>query len=191
MIENLQVTLEKIRRRDEAAVAALVAAHHLNLRGYVAAISTNVESVDDMAQEVFLRALQRLDRIENLEDFPRFLRGIARNVIREQNRARVRDSERYVEFIDEVFAREDTGDAASPFQDARLLENLQLCLAKLPDKARRMLTLRYQEELHSDEIGASMGMNSGAVRISLLRVREALLKCLRSSSGQKLLEAGL
>jgi len=190
MPETFEVTLDKVRRRDEKAITELVAAHHQNLRGYVAAISTRADSIDDLAQEVFLRALQRLDRIETLDDFPRFLRGIARNVCREQVRKYVR-SEAYIEFVDEIFSAETPGTEDSPFNDPGVLGALRECVKKLPPKSQQMVSLRYKEELHAEEIGNEVGMNSGAVRISLLRVRESLLKCLRSTIGPKLTEAGL
>lgn len=66
MIEKLTITLEMIRRRDLAAIAALVRAHHHQLRGYVAAICADVGVVDDVAQEVFVRALERLDSVADL-----------------------------------------------------------------------------------------------------------------------------
>ncbi len=190
MPESFRVTLEKVRQRDEKAIAELVAAHHHSLRGYVAAISTQIDSIDDLAQEVFLRALQRLDRIETLDDFPRFLRGIARNVSREHARKYVR-SEAYIEFVDEVFASAQSSDAASPFNDPNVLAALRACVQKLSPKSQQMVALRYKEERRADEIGSELGMNGGAVRISLLRVREALLKCLRSTAGPHLTEAGL
>jgi len=191
MAESLQVTLEKIRRRDEAAIAELVTAHHHSLRGYVAALSASIDSIDDLAQEVFLRALQRLDRVENLEDFPRFLRGIARNVILEERRKHSTIKQRYVEFIDELFTAEETTPGDSPFRDPTIVQSLLACISKLTPKSQRMLSLRYKEEMPANEIGAELGMNGGAVRISLLRARETLLKCLRSEASQQLSEAGL
>jgi RNA polymerase sigma-70 factor, ECF subfamily len=191
MSKNLDVTLEKIRQRDDAAISQLVSTHHQNLRGFVAALYADIDAVDDIAQEVFLRAIQRLDRVENLEDFPRFLRGIARNVVREQVRKQAQLNERYVEFVDQVFAEEETEHSDSPFRDPGLSEALRGCLGKLAPKARQMLVLRYREELHANEIGAELGMKGGAVRTSLLRVRESLLKCLRGSAPRELKEAGL
>lgn len=190
MPDPFHVTLEKVRERDEQTIAELVAAHHQNLRGYVAAISMRVDSIDDLSQEVFLRALRRLDRIETLEDFPRFLRGIARNVCREQARKHVR-SEAYVEFVDELFSSANSERTESPFNDPSILDALRECVQKLPSKSQQMVTLRYKEERHAEEIGREVGMNGGAVRISLLRVREALLKCLRTTAGPRLKEAGL
>jgi len=191
MLNGLKITLEKIREGDEAAIGELVSAHHLNLRGYIAAVAATVDTVDDIAQETFLRALQRLDRIETLEDFPRFLRGIARNVIREQSR-KYANNEAYVGFIDGLFEAEEKNVVRdSPFCDPSVLGALRSCVGRLSPKARQMLTLRYSEEMQSDEIAQSLGMNANAVRVSLLRVRETLLKCLRSAVGQQLSEAGL
>jgi RNA polymerase sigma-70 factor, ECF subfamily len=191
MSDSLKITLERIREGDETAIGELVATHHLNLRGYIAAVSATVDSVDDLAQETFLRALQRLDRVETLEDFPRFLRGIARNVIREQSRKHA-SIQAYVCFVDELFeAEEKEVGCDSPFRDPGVLGALRSCVGRLSPKARQMLTFRYQDELRCDEIAQSLGMNAGAVRVSLLRVRETLLKCLRSTVGRQLSEAGL
>lgn len=190
MPDSFQVTLEKVRQRDALTIAELIAAHHHSLRGYVAAISRRVDSIDDLSQEVFLRALQRLDRIESLEDFPRFLRGIARNVCREQTRKYVR-SETYIEFVDDLFSSAEKNVSDSPFKDPNLIDALRVCIKKLPPKSQQIIALRYKEERRADEIGDEIGMNGGAVRISLLRVREALLKCLRSTAGPRLTEAGL
>lgn len=191
MAESFKVTLQKIRSGNEAAIGELVSAHHMNLRGYIAAVAASVDSVDDLAQETFLRALQRLDHVECLEDFPRFLRGIARNVIREHSRKNA-SNEAYVSFVDELFvAEEKEVDVDSPFRDPGVLVALRSCVERLSPKARQMLTLRYQDELRSGEIAQNLGMNAGAVRTSLLRVREALLKCLRSAVGQRLSEDGL
>lgn len=131
MPESFQVTLEKVRQRDALTIAELIATHHHSLRGYVAAISRRVDSIDDLSQEVFLRALQRLDRIETLEDFPRFLRGIARNVCREQTRQYVR-SEAYVEFVDGLFSSAEKkrfGDAIQRPQPSRRSASLHSKIA--------------------------------------------------------------
>src|SRR5262245_56167861 len=103
------VTLEQIRERNPEAIAELVRRHHRQLRGYVAAISVDPGAVDDLSQEVFVRALQRLDRVADLEDFGQFLRGIARNVLREHSRRLARHAERYVQMVDEVLEEKEGG----------------------------------------------------------------------------------
>jgi RNA polymerase sigma-70 factor (ECF subfamily) len=183
--------LEKIKRRDEEAIAELVRSHHRQVRGYVAAISADISAVDDISQDVFLRALERLDRVSDLEDFPRFLRGIARNVVREHARRNARHCERYIEFIDDCFETEEKLQAESPVNDPQVIAAMRQCLSKLPERARQMLDMRYSDELHADDIGKTMGLNGGAVRASLLRIRESLLKCVRASLSGQTAEAQL
>jgi RNA polymerase sigma-70 factor, ECF subfamily len=191
MADALTLTLEKIKRRDEDAIAELVRTHHRQLRGYVAAISADLGAVDDISQDVFLRALERLDRVADLEDFPRFMRGIARNVVREHARRSARHCERYIEFIDECFSTEEKLQAESPVNDPQVVAAMRQCLTRLPERSRQMLDMRYSEELHAEDIGRTMGLNGGAVRASLLRIREALLKCVRASLSGQAAEAGL
>jgi RNA polymerase sigma-70 factor, ECF subfamily len=180
MQDSNAVTLAQIRQRDSLAIAALVRQHHRQLRGYVIAICADIGAADDLSQEVFVRALQRLDRVADLEDFGRFLRGIARNVVREHTRWLVRHANRQVQLVDEMFDKGSV--AAAPWTDSpKLLEALKNCIERLPARSQQMLQLRYWEEETADEIGCEVGLAAGAVRVALLRIREALIRCLRSS----------
>jgi len=178
MDETPRVTPEAVRRRDPQAIAALVRPHHRALRGYVAALSADLAAVDDLTQEVFVRALERLDRVDALEDFAAFLRGIARNVVREHSRRRARRAARYEQFVEEALAGTEP-----PPGDPGLSQALRRCVDALPSRSRRLLDLRYVEERRAEDIGREMGMAAGAVRVVLLRIRDALLKCLRSRRG--------
>lgn len=175
MLESPALALEALRRRDPEVVAELVRAHHRALRGYVAALSADLEAVDDLSQEVFLRALQRLDRVRDLEEFGLFLRGIARNVIREHARRRGRSFQRFHEVLDRACPEE-------PAKDPALGSALRRCMEKLPDRSRRLLELRYVDEKPSEEIGREVELPAGTVRVLLLRIREALQKCLRGAA---------
>lgn len=135
------VTLDKIHRRDPEAIAELVRLHQRQLRGYVAALSADVGVVDDLAQEVFVRALRRLDCVVDREDFGRFLRGIARNVVREHARWRTRYQERYIAFVDEAYAATEAAPAPTADVSPRLRDALRGCVEKWPARSQRMLRL--------------------------------------------------
>jgi RNA polymerase sigma-70 factor (ECF subfamily) len=91
-------------------------------------------------------------------------------------------AQRYVEFVDaamEIGSRGD--DDSSWIDDGRLLDKLRNCLSRLPQRSRRLLDLRYQQEKRSTEIGDELEMNGPAVRAALRRIRRALLKCIQSA----------
>jgi len=171
------VSLDALRRRAPDAVTALVRLHHRALRGFVAMLCPDLDAVDDLAQEVFLRALQRLDRLHDLEGFDRYLRGIARNVVREHVRGRFRSYERYAAFVERVSGSEPTA-----AEDPGAIDALRRCVEKLPPRSRRLLDLRYAEERDAEDIGRDLDLAAGHVRVLLLRIRETLFKCLRGGA---------
>jgi len=181
---EIALTLEAVRARRPEALATLVGLHQRRLRGFVAVLWPDLGAVDDLAQEVFLRALRLVDRIEDLENFDRFLRGIARNVVREHARkhsARFQSFERYADRV--------AADAEpAPPDDDEKSRTLATCLEKLPARSRDLLDLRYRRDKNSSEIARDWGMKAGAVRALLLRVREALLKCVQSGTSPVSLE---
>lgn len=58
-------------------------------------------------------------------------------------------------------------------------EALESCLDELPNKSRRLLDLRYVDELSAAEIAREVGSTSGSVRVLLSRVRTALADCIQ------------
>ena len=57
---------------------------------------------------------------------------------------------------------------------------LDACLTKLAPKARKLVRLRYYDSLDSGEIARVLGKSEVAIRVSLLRIREQLRKCIES-----------
>ena len=64
-------------------------------------------------------------------------------------------------------------------QDGRRLEALRRCLAKLQDRQRRLIVLRYYDDIRPKEIATQLGMSVHAVYKSLSRIYEQLLMCIR------------
>ncbi len=56
---------------------------------------------------------------------------------------------------------------------------LEECLAKLPNSDRRLLSLRYQEEVPTEEICSEMEMSRRSVFRQLKEVREKLRNCIK------------
>jgi RNA polymerase sigma factor (sigma-70 family) len=55
-------------------------------------------------------------------------------------------------------------------------------MAKLPDKSRNTIFLRYMEKMGYEDIGRSMDMKLEAVRKSLFRVKQKLKQCIEVRS---------
>lgn len=77
-------------QRTQEAFRAFVREHQAALRGFVRMRGVHNDSVDDLAQETFLIAYRELDRFDQDRDFGKWLRGIARNLVRNELRRNAR-----------------------------------------------------------------------------------------------------
>ncbi len=174
-------TLTLAQSGDLQAQAAFVRLFQGEVRAFVSMLTADLSAVDDLAQETFLRALDRLDRVREPQSAGAFLRGIARNVALEHARRHTRQAERAQKFLhfmeDTRLDQEDADDWWS--DDKELLQSLRTCLSGLPEKSRSLLDWRYQQDCDATEIGARLGMNPPAVRAALKRLRLSLWQCIR------------
>jgi RNA polymerase sigma-70 factor (ECF subfamily) len=153
------------------------------VRAYVAALSRDAASADDLAQEVFLRAIERIDRLYQPEQAGAFLRGIARRVVQEHFKRRRRDARYEQEMVSALI--DGSRPIAELCHDRAMLVHLRDAIAELPVISRRMLEMRYHDGLTATDIGAALTISSGAVRITLMRIRERLRARVEQSTRQR------
>lgn len=140
--------LERWRSGDREAGSRLLARHFSRLRTYFRARVPEA-SVEDLVQEVFLRMVQALPRFEGRSSFGAYLFGIARNVMREYQRGRERQTDA-APLLDDDFA---TGlDLEAKLADGQTLELLLDALHAMPADAQDLLLLRYFEGLTLAEL---------------------------------------
>ncbi len=58
-------------------------------------------------------------------------------------------------------------------------EALEQCLNRLPARSRQLLDLRYIHELPTENISEAVALTADSVRVSLLRIRNALGDCIQ------------
>ncbi len=124
--------------------------------------------VDDLLQDVFVRAMAKLKRLRDVDAFGGWLAAIARNLARDHFR-RHREQD---ELADVPVHEHQSGDTEA----AGALE----AICRLPESYRETLMMRLVEGLTGPEIAARTGLTHGTVRVNLHRgmklLREQLEK---------------
>ena len=132
------------------------------------------EHVDDLVQDVFLTALERLATLRTPAAFGAWLAAIARNRATDHHR-RERPQDR-VEVADlPAVAPEPGGEAAA----------ILALIRTLPEAYREPLTLRLVEGMTGPEIAARTGLTVGSVRVNLHRGMKHLRERLALSRGER------
>lgn len=133
-----------------------------------------VSEVDDLVQDVFIRALRRLSTLRDVGRFGAWLAAIARNVANDYHRRSVPEEQLTEDASDhEIKSEVSGGDHEGP-----ALSVLEAVLG-LSEAYRETLILRLVEGMNGPEIAARTGMTQGSVRVNLHRGMEQLRAKLR------------
>lgn len=162
------------------------------IRAYIRRLGVRPESVDDMAQEAYLTAFEKLNQFTQASDFGAWICQIARRQIANERRTEARRQRILSEEVTaHLLAHEDsTPEPLSKSQQAEELAALRQCVDQLPEKSRQLLHERYAEETRPAVIASRMGLSSNQVRQRLLRLRRTLLQCLKRQFGDVDLAGG-
>jgi len=129
--------------------------------------------VEDLVQDVFLRALPRLRGLRDTARFGAWLATIARNIATDYYRRSQTQPATPGDASDpdEQQSKSGTGEASE------ILE----CIRSLPEAYRETLILRLVEGMTGPEIAARTGLSHGSVRVNLHRgmhqLRQKLAEC--------------
>ena len=135
-----------------------------------------VSDVDDLVQDVFIRALSRLSTLRETASFGAWLVAIARNVANDYHRQSVPEES----LTDDVSDQEIQGRTSCADQDEQAVAILGAVMS-LSETYRETLILRLVEGMTGPEIAARTGMTHGSVRVNLHRGMEQLRAKLTSN----------
>jgi RNA polymerase sigma-70 factor (ECF subfamily) len=149
--------VDAARLGDRGAFAALYGRYSCLIHGVVLTRVAR-KDVDDLVQDVFLIAMQRLPSLHSVDAFGAWLCAIARNRATDHLR-RTPATEEFTERHSPSVTTPDHGDA----------ERALAAIRRLPDAYREPLMLRLVEGLSGPEIAALTGLTPGSVRVNLHR----------------------
>ncbi|MFC2009426.1 sigma-70 family RNA polymerase sigma factor [Chloroflexota bacterium] len=171
------------RKRKEATLASLYDKYFDKIAGYVFVRLGNRAIAEDLAGEVFLKALESLDSY-NERGIPMqsWLFKIAHNLVIDYRRKEFR---REVVPIDSVQIADDT-DIQEMAETSVERERVSKALDQLTPEQRQVIELRFFGELTSDETGKVLNKKSGAVRQMQSSALKSLRRILDADSGSGL-----
>jgi RNA polymerase sigma-70 factor, ECF subfamily len=172
------------REGDRAAFGGLYARYARMVHGILLA-RVPAHDVDDLVQDVFLRALPRLRDLRDVTRFGPWLAAITRN--------RANDYYRQTRAVTAVTDSLPEDEAELPASKTAPDEEAVLILAfvrGLPETYRETLILRLVEGMTGPEIAARTGLTPGSVRVNLHRGMQQLREKLAEASRRGTTQSG-
>ena len=168
-----RVLLEAVLQKDRKAAAEFVSRFADPIYGYVSRrLMPRADLVEDVVQDVFLVALQKLDTFAGQSSVVGWLLGIARHKVEDVYRARLREPDPFPDDMDGLSA----GPAIEPDLDevidaARAKEKTRRILELLPSAYSAVLQWRYWEKRSTREMAEQTGQTEKAIERLLARAR--------------------
>jgi RNA polymerase sigma-70 factor (ECF subfamily) len=163
-------------RGDPTGFAALYRRHVGAVRMAIRDNVHDAEGVADAVQDTFAKAFARLEALREPERFRPWLLQIARNTAIDHRRVR-----RRVEY-DDFAETEDLADGGlGPDGHVELNDLASLvngCVAALSPRDATAITMTTKLGLGPSEIGAALGVSTGAAKVLLHRARHRLREAL-------------
>ncbi len=158
-------------RGDEGAFERLYRRHVARVHTLVRRMAGD-DSADDLTQDVFIRAWQKLPTFRGESAFSTWLHRLAVNVV--LSRYRSGQSERHWIQDDEVAI----GQAAGHTPHPGVAIDLEAAIRRLPEGSRQVFLLHDVEGWTHEEIADRIGLVVGTSKSQLSRARAALRRML-------------
>jgi len=180
--------IRRVQRGDREAYGPLVDRYQRRIFAVVYRVLRRREDVEEIAQEIFLKAYLAAGTYNFESSFGTWLMRIAVNHCYDHLRRRRSSKVTYFSEMSEVGeravlagseSRETSGDRLEQQLESRdLVEKL---LERAPAEDRVILTLKELEDMSVKEIAEVLKLNAGTVKVRLHRARKRMLEDYRRS----------
>ncbi len=170
--EEIGSWIDRSRRGDREAFASLVRQYQGMVSGIALSRTGDLHRSEDLAQETFLLAWQKLAELDDIQKFPGWICSIARNLAR--NAVRKKSESEQTGTSPDVAS--EVADPAAAILAAEQNALIGAALQKIPENYREPLILFYRGEQSTQQIAAALEITEEAARQRLSRARKFLRK---------------
>ena len=198
MRPQLLSAIALLQNNDPASVNEAIALMQNTVYSFSMKVCGHPEDAEDTMQEVLVRSLPHLAKIQDPRALAVWLYTVTRNRCWRMRRTAA-GAPQHMLSLDELMPDEPElgrmlqDRAATPEQEALSGEQAQLlrkAVLELPANYRVVLVLHDMEELETDEVAKVLGLQPGTVRVRLHRARLALRKVMARLEATETLPPG-
>ena len=164
--------IDKCLKGDPAAFGILVDKYKASIYALAYAKLGNFHDAQDVTQEVFLKAYQKLQTLRRWDRFFAWIYSITSNLCKMWRRSRQNRPDR--EFIADQAPEALAPSSVDIYREEKVRQSLHDALNELPEMYRQVLVLYYMGGMSTKEIARFLGTPPDTVRQRLSRGRSKL-----------------
>lgn len=159
---------------------SLLSSHYQQIYNYVLMLVASHNNADDIMQETSILMYEKFEMYEEGTDFLAWAKTIAKyktlEFLKKQKKDKIVFSQDIVDLIEQ--------DSHQQLQrHDELLEALRNCVSRLPCLDRRLLHVRYYENISVPALAVRLGCSFQKVYRDIGRINHLLIRCIRHKIG--------
>ncbi|MDF2657051.1 MAG: hypothetical protein K0R19_3525 [Bacillota bacterium] len=174
---------------EKAFFSSYIIIHQKSIERFIASYITSNEDALDIVQNTFECAWKKMHQLKDPEKAKSWLFSIAYNEIRMVYRKQKRDHTFVCDSYDENDINEiedKSDDFVEEFNRQEDYQRLHTAIKYLTAKNRRLLLLRYVEELSLKEIADVLNINYNSIRVYITRAKQELKEIYQGLDAEEL-----
>lgn len=137
-------------------------------------IVNDMEAAEDLAHDSLIKANEKQMVFPSMDDAKFWLIRVVKNASLNYVKRKERERKAYEKALYEDHRKQDSGE--TDVLKAESIDRAKEALNKLPKKLREVLILREYADMNYKEIGKTLNITEGNVKIRMFRAREQLAK---------------
>lgn len=149
--------------KSEAEFAELIRETYRSLQIFIRYLGLPGDDVDDMVQDVYLKAFNAMEKYDENRSFKSWVFSIAKNTYIDWTRKQKTKNKYYSLEVSKKFNESFESDSNKKLEVAKILENLN-------DEERVLIELRFFQKFKFSEISELTGSTLGSVKMKMRRI---------------------
>jgi len=179
MNENdLDQLVERVQNGDREAFGEVVFSIRKELRIFLSAHACSIDMVEEVLQHTLVVCYENIAKYERRGTFLSWTKGIARNLMLKELKARSRYVAPGEDELDRIVLDAAVHSVQAQDREEAYVEHLRNCLTKLPEESRQLIQQRYFNRLSIRELAELNHRTETWVAVALFRVRDILRDCM-------------
>jgi len=167
--DDHQLVVRAVSAQDTAAFGELVRRHQSQVRNFLRKLTGDMATADDLSQDCFMHAWDKLQTFSGRGSFIGWLLKIAYTTFLQSKRK----SKRYAQILEQVGHKMETEGQSFSAQSEEVTD-LDKLLAVLDDEERAIMIMSYAAGLSHREISDATSMPVGTVKSVIFRGKQKI-----------------
>ena len=174
-----QYYIQEVLKGNSKAYAPLVEKHKAMVFTICFKIVRKAEVAEELAQDTFLKAYDKLDKFRGEAKFSTWLYRIAYNAAISMTRKRRLEVYALDDFVISNYSEDDAVENLDVLEAEEQQEILQKAMEHLSDDDYLIINLFYLKELAVNDISSITGLSAANVKVKLHRIRKKLYRLMQ------------